>query len=245
MPRTAILIGTPGTLGRLERRLDLMDDRPMTLGWVLTSSGEEAPTDAAILGIIDELESIVARRMPVLALVCLPAALSELTRRIRTRLRRLGVADRFIPTLEDLVAGIGPRTQFDIDPGLLLDRPPREIDEDAVRGVIRGRRVLITGAGGSIGSELARIVSRFEPAHLILMDRAENALFEIDRQIARGAPEMPRTAVLHDVVDRDGTLEHCRRLLPEVIFHAAAHKHVPMMEVHPGAAVDNLSLIHI
>ena len=239
MSRTTILIGTGKTLSRLERQLELMDDRPITLGWILAPTDHGSAREGPVLGGIDELETIIARRRPATALVCLPAAMTDLITRIRTRLRKLGVADRFMPTLEDLVAGVGPRTQLDIDPGVLLNRPPREIDEEAVRDVIEGRRVLITGAGGSIGSELSRIVSRFEPRRLMLMDRSENALFEIDRQIARVRPELPRVAVLHDVVDRDGTLEQCRRLEPEVIFHAAAHKHVPMMEDHPGAAVDN------
>jgi FlaA1/EpsC-like NDP-sugar epimerase len=98
---------------------------------------------------------------------------------------------------------------------------------------------MITGAGGSIGSELARIVARCEPAELVLMERAETALFEIDRQVARRAPSLPRRAILHDVVDVERTLDACRECRPEIVVHAAAHKHVPMMEDHPGAAVDN------
>lgn len=243
MPRTAILIGLTHTLDRLEHQLDLLPDRPVTLGWVLTQpdggqAAESAPT-ALILGHIDELESIIAHRRPAMALISLPAVMGDLITLIRTRLRRLGVPDRFMPTLEDQLAGIGPRMHLDIDLAALLDRPPRRIEEPAVRGVIAGKRILITGAGGSIGSELARIVARFGPRKLLLMDRAENALFEIDRQIARRFPKLPRKALLHDVVDCDGTLELCRRYQPQIIFHAAAHKHVPMMENHPSLAVDN------
>ena len=105
--------------------------------------------------------------------------------------------------------------------------------------MIQGKRVLITGAGGSIGSELSRIVARFNPSKLMLVDRSENALFDIDRQIARMAPPLHRKALLHDVVDAPATLAHFREHAPQVIFHAAAHKHVPMMEDHPAAAVDN------
>jgi FlaA1/EpsC-like NDP-sugar epimerase len=174
-----------------------------------------------------------------LALISLPAAMKDKITALRTRLRKLGVPDRFMPTLEDQIAGVGPRTHLDVDLAALLNRPPRSIDHAAVRQVIQGKRVLITGAGGSIGSELARIVARFEPAQLVLVDRSENALFEIDRQIARSAPNLLRRALLHDVVDQSSTIAHFRELKPQVVFHAAAHKHVPMMEDHPAAAVDN------
>jgi FlaA1/EpsC-like NDP-sugar epimerase len=241
---TAVLIGPPELCRRLERQLDLMDQRPVTLGWIIApaasppfNSSDEGP----ILGTIDELETLMARRKPTpaMALVTLPAAMKDLVAAIRTRLRKLGIADRFVPTLEDQVAGIGPRTHFDIDLTALLNRPARRIDEASVHGVIHGKCVLITGAGGSIGSELARIVARFGPSRLVLVDRSENALFEIDRQIARRHPALPRKAWLHDVVDAPQTRAQFLQIRPQVIFHAAAHKHVPMMEDHPWAAIDN------
>lgn len=238
--QTAILIGQHATCHRLEQQLALMERRPISLGWILTElSGARNNESTPVLGTVSELDAIIARRRPAVALVSLPAVMNEQILSIRTRLRKLGIPDRFMPTLEDQVAGIGPRTHLTIDYADLLDRPPRHLDIEAIREVLEGRRVLVTGAGGSIGSELARIASRFDPAQLILMDRSESALFEIDRQIARLAPELPRRAVLHDVVDAVGTLEYFEQLRPEVIFHTAAHKHVPMMEDHPAAAVDN------
>jgi FlaA1/EpsC-like NDP-sugar epimerase len=241
MDQNAIIIGPRRGCERLERQLDLMERRPRTVGWVVVECDAVVDTAPAapILGGLDDLEQIVARQRPDLALLSLPAVMSECIGRIRTRLRRLGVPDRFIATLEDQVAGVGPRTHLEIDHSHLLARPPRQLDLDAIRSVIAGRRVMITGAGGSIGSHLARISGAFDPAHLTLVDRAENALFEIDRQIARRFPRLPRTALLHDVVDAPATLAHFHRLRPQVIFHAAAHKHVPMMEDHPAAAVDN------
>jgi len=237
----ALLIGTPGSLTRLERQLDLLPQRPVTLGWVVTERPSATPPGdhAQILGAITDLEAIVARCRPTVALVSAPAAMADLVTNIRTRLRRLGVPDRFMPTLEDQLAGIGPRTHFDIDLASLMNRPPRPIDEAGVRRIVESRRVLITGAGGSIGSELSRIIARFAPESLVLMDRSENALFEIDRLIARRVPDLVRTAVLHDVVDRPGTFAHFRKHRPQLVIHAAAHKHVPMMEDHPAAAVDN------
>ncbi|MHC5008473.1 MAG: nucleoside-diphosphate sugar epimerase/dehydratase, partial [Planctomycetota bacterium] len=152
MPRSAIIIGLPDTCRRLERQLDLLEDRPASLGWIVTV-GTRPGADTPVLGGLDDLESIVAQQGPDLALVTLPGAMDRLIISIRTRLRKLGVPDRFIATLEDQVAGVGPRSRLDIDPGRLLDRPPRHTDHDAIRRVIRDKRVLITGAGGTIGGE--------------------------------------------------------------------------------------------
>jgi O-antigen biosynthesis protein WbqV len=113
------------------------------------------------------------------------------------------------------------------------------MDRAQVARILTGKRVLITGAGGSIGSELARVAASFDPEQLILMDRSENALFEIDRQMGRKFPRIPRRAMLHDVVDVSGTLARVRDTRPHAVFHAAAHKHVPLMEDHPGHAVSN------
>jgi FlaA1/EpsC-like NDP-sugar epimerase len=239
VPRSAIIIGLAETCRRLERQLDLLDDRPQTLGWVVAHPTAAADADDPVLGGLDELEAIIGDRRPDVALVTLPSFMNELITVTRTRLRKLAIPDRFMPTLQDQVEGIGPRTYFDIDLGRLLDRPARHVDQDAIRRVIHEKRVLITGAGGTIGGEMARIVCRHGARRLILVERAENALFEIDRQVARLAPQLPREALLHDVVDHEATLGHVQRLRPDVIFHAAAHKHVPMMEDHPAAAVDN------
>jgi FlaA1/EpsC-like NDP-sugar epimerase len=247
MRTTAIVIGPAASCELLERQLALVPSSPVVLGRVLVGP---APVDAggnqvlgsipgSVLGTLDALESICATRRPGVALVTLPAAMSELLLAIRTRLRRLGVADRFMPALEDQLAGVGPRTEIDIDLQRLIGRPPRMLDEAAIRAVVGGRTVLITGAGGSIGSELSRIVARYGPSKIVLVERSENALFEIDRQLARRHPELARRAALHDVVDAEATLALFREEEPDIVFHAAAHKHVPMMEDHPGLAVDN------
>lgn len=244
-PRTAILIGQPQTCRRLEQQLNMLDARPITIGWVLmpaTAGGVVPPdlsNDCLVLGTVDELETILARRRAAVALISLPAVMSDAITQIRTRLRRMGVPDRFMPTIEDQIAGVGPRTHLEIDLAALIDRPARQIDAQAVRSIIEGKRVLITGAGGSIGGELCRLVAKFNPHQLVMIERSENALFEIDRQIARRHPALARKALLHDVVDAPGTLAHFRNLKPQVVFHSAAHKHVPMMEDHPAAAIDN------
>ncbi len=240
VPSQAVIIGLPEACRKLEQQLQSLPERPRVIGWILAGDPAEGRRAAqGVLGGVDELESIVEARRPDLALVTLPAAMAGLIVSTRSRLRRLGVAERFVATLEDQIAGEGAWDAGPIELGRLLDRPPRAIDEPAVRSVLGGRRVLITGAGGTIGGELARLACSLGAGSLVLMERSENALFEIDRQVARRAPGLPRIPLLHDVVDASGTAAHLERLRPQVVFHAAAHKHVPMMEDHPAAAVDN------
>jgi len=241
MTSQAIIIGLPDTCQRLDAQLDLLDRRPRTMGWVLAgaTSPTETQRNGPVLGEVSSLETIVRAHEPDLVLITLPAAMHKLITDIRTRLRRLGVAERFMPTLEDQLEGIGPRSKFEIDPAALLDRPRPRIDDRAISSMIAGRVVLITGAGGTIGCELARKVCQFNPGKLVLVDRSEHALFDVDRQAARLAPDIARKTLLHDVVDAQQTKHHFEQLQPDIVFHAAAHKHVPMMEDHPGAAVDN------
>ncbi len=209
-------------------------------------ASESAPTWSCgipNLGTIDHLESIVNHSGATMAMLCLPAAMSSLIQRTEAKLVSAGLTVRHFPLIEDIASGLchsGPRANSaDIDPMQLFDRTPRPIDASLVRRVVQGKRVLVTGAGGSIGSELVRICAAHDPALLILMDRSDNALFEIDRQLRATHPQVNRRVVLHDVVDAPRTLERLEELQPDVVFHAAAHKHVPLMEDHPAAAVNN------
>ncbi len=246
MRTTAILIGTEAACDQLERQLALVPSGPVVLGRVHAAGGpavarsaDTAICGSPVLGTLADLESVCATRRPALALVALPAAMSDLLLSVRTRLRKLGVADRFMPLLEDQLAGVGPRTEIDVDLQRLVGRPSRTVDERSIRAVVGGRTVVVTGAGGSIGSEICRIVARYGPAKLVMVERSENALFEIDRQIARRHPSLARRAALHDVVDAPATLALFREEEVDIVFHAAAHKHVPMMEDHPALAVEN------
>ncbi len=115
----------------------------------------------------------------------------------------------------------------------LLHRPQKRLDRRAMRGLIEGRRVLITGAGGSIGSELARQLASFAPAHITLVDNCEYNLYAIDQEIGGLSAELPRSALLCDVRDRRSVAQVFGRELPEIVFHAAAYKHVPLVEQNP------------
>jgi len=119
----------------------------------------------------------------------------------------------------------------------VLGRPQATLDRDAMRALIAGRRVLVTGAGGTIGSELVRQVAGFGPAALTLVDSSEYALYLIDREMGEGFPELERRAMIGDVRDRARVAEVMRLAAPEIVFHAAALKHVPLMEANVDDAV--------
>jgi FlaA1/EpsC-like NDP-sugar epimerase len=109
-----------------------------------------------------------------------------------------------------------------------------------VRDFLRGQRVLVTGAGGSIGSELCRQIARFEPAGLVMLDQYENGLYTVERDVARiGGPAIEQAAVIADITDRARLEEVFQHYQPDVVYHAAAHKHVPLMEANPCEAIKN------
>lgn len=222
---------------QLMHALTAHEPRPRLLGCLLP---RPALLPLPVLGGFDQIESLAGRPDVQQVLVSLPAVMEKQTRSIAATLDRMGVSWRFLPTLADQLAGMStPRHTGHVDPAELIDRRPRPLDEVAIFHALKNKTVLITGAGGSIGSELAGIVARFNPAKLVLVERSENALFEIDRQIGRRFPDLQKQAILHDVTQRDRTFDLVDQVLPQVIFHAAAHKHVPMMEDHPAEAVEN------
>ncbi|MEQ9248715.1 MAG: polysaccharide biosynthesis protein, partial [Nitratireductor sp.] len=119
----------------------------------------------------------------------------------------------------------------------LLSRPQAELDRDAMASLIGNKRVLVTGAGGSIGSELVRLVASFGPSHLTLFDNSEFNLYEIDRQLGENYSTISRSAIIGNVRDADHVERVFTQERPEIVFHAAALKHVPMLEPQPSQAV--------
>lgn len=134
-------------------------------------------------------------------------------------------------------AGAARLTPLPIAVEDLLGRPQASLDRAAMRALIAGRCVLVTGAGGSIGSELVRQIAAFAPARLVLLDHAEHLLYAIDLELSEQAADLPRRAVLGDVRDRAGLARVFAEERPELVFHAAALKHVPLAEANPAEAV--------
>ncbi len=249
IPREVALVGLPGTVVSAFEQIGALGAlAPRVIGAVLVGEGGGgevaglAGMPFPVLGVVEELPRLAKRHGIRVAVVSLPLAMSAAIGRVRALLRAGGVSERFLLTIGDALSHEGMPARAGrvvMDFAGLIGRPVRATDDEEARRVIGGRRVLITGAGGSIGSELALLCAGLSPSLLVVMDRSENALFEIERLIAQRFPEIALARVLQDVVDEVGTLRLFREYRPEVVFHAAAHKHVPMMEDHPAAAVNN------
>lgn len=168
-------------------------------------------------------------------LLAIPSATSDVIRDVATLCEEAGVPLRVLPSLREIVGGrVTAHDIRDLSIGDLLGRQQMSIDVEAVLGVVRGRRVLVTGAGGSIGSEIARQVSGFEPGGLFLLDHDETHLHDLATELGSGVPFEP---ILADIRDRDRLISTFMRIRPEVVFHSAAHKHVPVLETNPEEAV--------
>ena len=186
-----------------------------------------------IVGGLDCIVEVGLRLGVEQVLLAIPSAGSALIRRVADATAELGVPLKVLPSVTELMNG-DPRLQDvrDLSIDDLLGRQPIDTNLGDVRSMIRDRRVLVTGGGGSIGSEIVRQVAAYSPARLVVLDRDETHLFDALAEIeGAGSP------ALIDVRDREGLTALFQRERPEIIFHAAANKHVPMLEGHPGEAV--------
>jgi FlaA1/EpsC-like NDP-sugar epimerase len=193
-----------------------------------------------VLGTTKDLAEIAARRRVKRALITIANAPGHQIRRITELCRDANIEMRIIPGIYEIVGdkvNLSRIREVAIED--LLGRAPVELDEDVVGASINNRVVLVTGAGGSIGAELCRQICRFGPQRLVLVERFENALFEIHRELASAFPQVPLDPRIADVCDAERMAYVFDAVKPEIVFHAAAHKHVPMMEWNPGEAVKN------
>ncbi len=189
-----------------------------------------------ILGSESDLEAIVRETDPdELVVAC--NGLAERRDALVDRCRRLGKPFRLVPDLGEILTGHAmPGMVRTIEAEDVLFREPFRSDLSALHAWCAGKRILITGAGGSIGSEIARQVARLGPAQAILFEKHENSLYEVDRQLRKNGFGRVVVPVIGDVTDAPRVAEIMARCRPEVVFHAAAYKHVPMMEHHPREA---------
>jgi FlaA1/EpsC-like NDP-sugar epimerase len=196
--------------------------------------------DVAILGRTADLSKICVAYNVQEVFIALPNATPRTIRLLVERGRGTGVLFRTIPAVTDVIEGRVQVSQVrDVDITDLLGREPVELETDRIARQLRGKSVLVTGAGGSIGSEMCRQIAGFAPKRLILVERAENSLFEIDRELRQPYPDMDIVPYVADAGDRARITTILEREKPSIVFHAAAHKHVPMMEINPGEAVKN------
>jgi FlaA1/EpsC-like NDP-sugar epimerase len=193
-----------------------------------------------VVGRIDDARAICQREQVEELLIAMPGAPQKQLRGIVEQLQGLNVRFRTIPAMEAVIEGRVTFSQVrDVDIKDLLGRDQVELDEARISEYLRDQRVLVTGCGGSIGSEICRQILRYHPAKLILVEQAENNLFEIDRELGAKAPDVLRVCYVADICDARRVQYIFSAERPAVVFHAAAHKHVPMMEINIGEAVKN------
>jgi FlaA1/EpsC-like NDP-sugar epimerase len=193
-----------------------------------------------VLGSRQDLPKILRSHKIAEVLLAIPSASPALIRQILTALELFKIPIKTLPGVAKLQNGKVSASQIqDLSIEDLLERLPVGLDIGPVQNLVKGKRILVTGAGGSIGSELARQIAKYEPARLILLDKSESALYDIDMEFARSFPDVNRVSVLADVKHIRPIEQVFLQENPQIIFHAAAYKHVPMMEQHPGEAVLN------
>ena len=166
------------------------------------------------------------------AIIARPDALPSERRRLVERCRAAQLNVLTVPSFDDLMSGkvqVSAIRQIELDD--LLGRSPVVLDTDGLKGLLSNRTVMISGAGGSIGSELTRQIARFAPAELLLLENSEFALYSIEQEIMRIAPGQAFTCAIGDVRDASRMEQLLARHRPAVVFHAAAYKHVPLMEL--------------
>ncbi|MBX3423864.1 MAG: polysaccharide biosynthesis protein [Pirellulaceae bacterium] len=242
-PRTnVILVGASEATWKLAHQLRSLPDLRYNIIGLISTPGCDTHRWAAslpVLGDLDSLELVLScysvQEILVPAGEVSGADMRKLAELAKENSKRL----RVIPSIQDVLASSGKMHLRDVDINDLLRRESVVLDNSSIASIVAGRVVLVTGAGGSIGSEICRQVLKFEPDKLILLGRGENRIFEIENELKAHGSTTQIVPVIVDVTDRL-SLERCFEThRPNIIFHAAAHKHVPLMEANIPEAVKN------
>jgi len=187
--------------------------------------------DVKVLGAIERVDEIAQRLGVTQAIIAMPGATHAARKRALEICHAGGLRVMTVPAYSDIVSGKVSVSQLrEVELDDLLGRDPVQLDDAQISGFLKGKTVLVTGAGGSIGSELCRQIARFAPARLVLVENSEYALYSIEQEFRDRNPALPVIAAIGDVKDAARVQEIFTRHAPEVVFHAAAYKHVPLME---------------
>jgi FlaA1/EpsC-like NDP-sugar epimerase len=241
--RRAFIVGAGDAGEMLLREVD----RSLTLNYEVVGFIDDAPRKQGrrihgveVVGTVEELPGLCRAKGVQELLIAIPSATPEQKRRILDWCRKSGLPFKTVPALSELLQGKARIGQLqEVRPEDLLGREAVRLDLDRLREELWGRRILVTGAGGSIGSELCRQLAAFEPERLVLFERAENSLYFIHLELQSRHRKLQVVPVVGDILDRQKVEEVITAYAPEVIYHAAAYKHVPLMEAHPLEAIEN------
>jgi FlaA1/EpsC-like NDP-sugar epimerase len=239
----ALIVGA-GSAGI--RLLEEIESRPR-LGCAVVGFVDDDPArrgvrlaGTPVLGGVDDLPALVAAHDVTEVLIAIPSASGTALRRIVQRCTEAGVRHRVLPTLGELVEGRVMYTQMrEVKVDDLLAREPVELDLPGIRSLVSGRTILVTGAAGSIGSELCRQVAAHGPGRLVLYDRHENGIYGLEMELRARFPDLVVEPVLGDVLLEDQLRAVFAQHRPALVLHAAAYKHVPIAEMNVIETVRN------
>jgi len=193
-----------------------------------------------VLGTVEQLPKICTDRNIEEIAIAMPSASHQQLRRVIQVCEGTKIRFRTVPAITDIASGKFRVSQIrDVDINDLLGREAVQLDLDSIEAFAKGKTILVTGAGGSIGSEMCRQLSNLEPKLLLLIEQAENPLFYIERELRRQFPDVCMEAIICDIADPGRVEQIFAKYKPQVVIHAAAHKHVPLMELNPGEAIKN------
>lgn len=216
----------------IRKPVGFLDDDPTKQG--ATFMGIE------VRGKIADLPEVVGRIRVDEVLIALSSAPGRVVREVVDLARHCGVSYRIIPAVQDIIDGTVSISQIrEVRLEDLLRREPVKLNLEEITGYLENRTILVTGAGGSIGSELVRQIARFRPAMVVLLGHGEHTLYKLERELDQTWPALRYTTVIANLQSEKKVARVIERYRPGVIFHAAAHKHVPLMELNPDEAILN------
>ena len=193
-----------------------------------------------VIGMVNDLTSVIDLHRVDEVIIAIPSEPGQLVRMINDVCRLKGIVSRTMPGMYELIGGkVSVNRLREVDITDLLRREPVRVNDEAVGAALEGKRVLVTGAGGSIGRELCRQIARRDPAELVLLGHGENSIFEILLELKQDYPSLSLMPVIADIRDAERLASVFKQHQPQVVFHAAAHKHVPLMEANIVEAVTN------
>ncbi len=194
-----------------------------------------------ILGTTKDIEKIVQQMGIAKVVIAMPSLPNKKLNEVYDVARKTGAECVILPNIDEVMSGnLHVQQLRNVEIEDLLGRDPVELDQTLIEKQLRGKRILVTGAGGSIGSEICRQVSSFRPKELIILGHGENSIYQLNMELlGKYAEHFRITPVIADVQDRKRIFEVMEKYRPDVVYHAAAHKHVPLMEINPREAVKN------
>ncbi len=193
-----------------------------------------------VIGSVNALETAVDQHDIDEVIIAIPSAPGQLVRMVNDVCRLKRIPSRTMPGIYELIGGkVNVSRLREVDITDLLRREPIRVNDEAVGAALEGKRVLVTGAGGSIGRELCRQIARRNPSELVLLGHGENSIFEILLELEYDYPNLTLHPVIADIRNHERLAQIFKQHQPQIVFHAAAHKHVPLMEINVVEAVTN------